>query len=150
MNHDLIGHVALVGIAVGMFATTNLDDLFILLGFFSDPKFRPRPGRQSHEIRFDIRGLYGQDMVDRCAATPASATSATARQHVGDAFDQARRSVLAAATMLASAGMTSPHWRVLSPQSGFTHRRSAGTRSAAFLISCTMCSCEGMLGEWMS
>ncbi len=42
MNHDLIGHVALVGIAVGMFATTNLDDLFILLGFFSDPKFRPR------------------------------------------------------------------------------------------------------------
>jgi cadmium resistance protein CadD (predicted permease) len=33
---------ALVGLAVGMFATTNLDDLFILLGFFSDPRFRPR------------------------------------------------------------------------------------------------------------
>ena len=25
----------------------------------------------------------------------------------------------------------------MSPQSGFTHRRSAGTRSAAFFISCT-------------
>lgn len=25
-----------------MFATTNVDDVFVLLGFFSDPKFRPR------------------------------------------------------------------------------------------------------------
>ncbi len=33
---------ALVGLAVGLFVTTNLDDLFILLGFFSDPRFRPR------------------------------------------------------------------------------------------------------------
>lgn len=34
--------VALVGLAVGLFVTPNLDDLFILLGFFSDPKIRPR------------------------------------------------------------------------------------------------------------
>ena len=35
-------YAALVGLAIGLFVTTNLDDLFILLGFFSDPKFRPR------------------------------------------------------------------------------------------------------------
>ena len=34
--------VALVLLAIGLFVTTNLDDLFILLGFFSDPRFRPR------------------------------------------------------------------------------------------------------------
>jgi cadmium resistance protein CadD (predicted permease) len=28
--------------AVTLFATTNIDDLFVLLGFFSDPKFRAR------------------------------------------------------------------------------------------------------------
>jgi cadmium resistance protein CadD (predicted permease) len=33
---------ALVGIAVVLFAWTNVDDLLVLLGFFSDPKFRPR------------------------------------------------------------------------------------------------------------
>ena len=62
----------------------------------------------------------------------------------------AARSSWAAATMACSAGMTSPHWRVFRPQSGFTHRRSAGMRWAAFCISCTMCACVGMLGEWMS
>ena len=34
--------VALLGIAVVLFAWTNLDDLLVLLGFFSDPRFRPR------------------------------------------------------------------------------------------------------------
>jgi cadmium resistance protein CadD (predicted permease) len=33
---------ALVGIAVIVFAWTNVDDLFVLLGFFSDPRFRAR------------------------------------------------------------------------------------------------------------
>lgn len=64
--------------------------------------------------------------------------------------DSVARSVLAAATMLVSAGMTSSHWRVLRPQSGFTHRRSAGMRSAALRMSATTCSSLGMLGEWMS
>ena len=43
--------------------------------------------------------------------------------------------------MLLSAGITSGHWRVLRPQSGFTHRRSAGTRSVAL---------RGAQGEWLA
>jgi cadmium resistance protein CadD (predicted permease) len=31
-----------LALAVTLFATTNIDDLFVLLGFFSDPKFRAR------------------------------------------------------------------------------------------------------------
>ena len=34
--------VALLGLAVALFASTNVDDLFVLLGFFSDPKFHAR------------------------------------------------------------------------------------------------------------
>jgi cadmium resistance protein CadD (predicted permease) len=34
--------VALLGLAIALFASTNVDDVFLLLGFFSDPKFRPR------------------------------------------------------------------------------------------------------------
>ena len=33
---------ALLPLAIGLFVSTNLDDLFILLGFLSNPKFRPR------------------------------------------------------------------------------------------------------------
>ncbi len=33
---------ALLALAIGLFVSTNLDDLFILLGFFSDPTFKPR------------------------------------------------------------------------------------------------------------
>lgn len=36
-------HLAtLLPLAVGLFVSTNVDDLFILLGFLSNPKFRPR------------------------------------------------------------------------------------------------------------
>jgi len=35
-------YLALIGIAVSLFASTNIDDLFVLLGFFSDPKFKLR------------------------------------------------------------------------------------------------------------
>lgn len=35
-------HVAgLIGLAIALFASTNVDDLFVLLGFFSDPRYRP-------------------------------------------------------------------------------------------------------------
>jgi len=34
--------VALLGLAIVLFASTNIDDVFVLLGFFSDPKFRAR------------------------------------------------------------------------------------------------------------
>ena len=33
---------ALLALAVGLFVTTNIDDIFVLLGFFSDPNFKPR------------------------------------------------------------------------------------------------------------
>lgn len=33
---------ALLGLAVVVFATTDVDDLFILIGFFTDPRFRTR------------------------------------------------------------------------------------------------------------
>jgi len=31
-----------VGLAIALFASTNIDDIFVLLGFFADPKYRPR------------------------------------------------------------------------------------------------------------
>ncbi|TGD96319.1 cadmium resistance transporter [Methylobacterium nonmethylotrophicum] len=31
-----------LGVAVALFASTNLDDVFVLIGFFSDPRYRPR------------------------------------------------------------------------------------------------------------
>jgi cadmium resistance protein CadD (predicted permease) len=32
----------LFGLAIVLFASTNVDDMFVLVGFFADPKFRPR------------------------------------------------------------------------------------------------------------
>jgi cadmium resistance protein CadD (predicted permease) len=34
--------LGLLGLAIALFASTNLDDMFVLVGFFADPKFRPR------------------------------------------------------------------------------------------------------------
>jgi cadmium resistance protein CadD (predicted permease) len=34
--------VALTGMAIVLFASTNVDDIFVLIGFFADPKFRAR------------------------------------------------------------------------------------------------------------
>jgi cadmium resistance protein CadD (predicted permease) len=31
----------LLGLAIVLFASTNIDDVFVLVGFFADPKFRP-------------------------------------------------------------------------------------------------------------
>lgn len=31
-----------LGVAIPLFTSTNLDDLFVLIGFFSDPRYRPR------------------------------------------------------------------------------------------------------------
>ncbi|WP_313608815.1 cadmium resistance transporter [Rhizobium sp.] len=31
-----------IGAAIALFVATNIDDIFVLLGFFADPKFRPR------------------------------------------------------------------------------------------------------------
>jgi cadmium resistance protein CadD (predicted permease) len=34
--------MAILGLAIVVFASTNIDDLFVLLGFFADSEFRPR------------------------------------------------------------------------------------------------------------
>jgi cadmium resistance protein CadD (predicted permease) len=34
--------MALLGLAIVVFASTNIDDVFVLLGFFANPKFRPQ------------------------------------------------------------------------------------------------------------
>ena len=34
--------MGLLGLAIALFASTNVDDMFVLVGFFSDPKFRPK------------------------------------------------------------------------------------------------------------
>lgn len=49
--------VALIGIAVVLFASTNVDDVFVLLGFFADPKFRVRQIVLGQFI--GIAALYG-------------------------------------------------------------------------------------------
>ena len=35
-------YAALLALAIGLFVTTDIDDIFVLVGFFSDPRFRPR------------------------------------------------------------------------------------------------------------
>ena len=53
--------LVLLGLAVVVFASTNLDDLFILLGFLADPKFRARDvviGQYA-----GIGALYGVSVV---------------------------------------------------------------------------------------
>ena len=34
--------MGLLGLAIALFASTNVDDMFVLVGFFSDPTFRPK------------------------------------------------------------------------------------------------------------
>ena len=34
--------MGLLGLAIALFASTNVDDMFVLVGFFSDPRFRPK------------------------------------------------------------------------------------------------------------
>jgi cadmium resistance protein CadD (predicted permease) len=46
--------VGLIGVAVVLFALTNVDDVFVLLGFFSDPKFRVR-----HVVLGQYLGIAG-------------------------------------------------------------------------------------------
>jgi cadmium resistance protein CadD (predicted permease) len=54
-------YVALLALAIVLFVTTNIDDIFVLVGFLSDPKFKPR------EIAFGqlagLAALYGTSVV---------------------------------------------------------------------------------------
>lgn len=53
--------VGLLGLAIVVFASTNVDDVFVLLGFFSDRKFRPRQVVIGQYL--GITALYGISVV---------------------------------------------------------------------------------------
>jgi len=53
--------VGVLGLAVVVFASTNVDDVFVLLGFFSDRKFRPRQVVIGQYL--GITALYGTSVV---------------------------------------------------------------------------------------
>jgi cadmium resistance protein CadD (predicted permease) len=42
LSDAVLTHFALLALAITLFASTNVDDLVVLVGFFADPKFRPR------------------------------------------------------------------------------------------------------------
>jgi cadmium resistance protein CadD (predicted permease) len=54
-------HISLIGVAVILFASTNIDDVFILLAFFADPKFKLRQIVVGTYI--GIGALYGISVV---------------------------------------------------------------------------------------
>jgi len=60
------------------------------------------------------------------------------------------RMSFAAATMFVRAGFTSVYLRVLSPQSGFTHKMFFSSTASILLILSAISSVGGILGEWMS
>ena len=53
--------LALFGVAVVVFVSTNTDDLFVLLGFFADPKFRARDIVIGQYV--GIAALYGLSVI---------------------------------------------------------------------------------------
>src|SRR5580700_11377161 len=53
--------VGLFGVAVAVFTSTNIDDVFVLLGFFSDPKFGSRQVVIGQY--FGVATLYGVSVI---------------------------------------------------------------------------------------
>ena len=53
--------VALIGLAIALFVSTDIDDVFVLLGFFADPKFKMRQIVVGQYL--GIIGLYGASVV---------------------------------------------------------------------------------------
>ncbi len=68
--------VTLIGLAIVVFASTNIDDVFVLVAFFADKNPQPRLS--------DLRGDRAQVRVnpqahhrgDRCTANPAGTCAA--------------------------------------------------------------------------
>jgi hypothetical protein len=96
----------------------------------------PGAGPTGAESYYASRPRYGNEHVRSARACSRSR-------------NQARRTC-AARTMFLSATSVSDQPRVLSPQSGLTHRRSDGMTSAARRNSKSMSSVDGTRGEWMS
>jgi len=55
---NLLGRI---GLAITLFASTDIDDLFVLVGFFADPKFKVRQIFIGQYL--GIAGLYGVSVV---------------------------------------------------------------------------------------
>ena len=89
--------------------------------------------RIGHRLAREARGLAASGQLPARSNEAVPNGTRIGKRRVGERLADAR-SMRAAETMLVSAGMTSAHWRVFRPQSGLTHRRSAGMRSAAFFI----------------
>jgi cadmium resistance protein CadD (predicted permease) len=53
--------LALLGIAIVLFVATNIDDIFVLLGFLSDPKFTTRQIAWGQCV--GLLGLYGVSVI---------------------------------------------------------------------------------------
>lgn len=54
-------YAALLALAIGLFVTTNIDDIFVLLGFLSDPRFKPRQIALGQLT--GLAALYGASVV---------------------------------------------------------------------------------------
>ena len=67
------------------------------------------------------------------------------RTHINYLYSS--RSSLAVSTIACRAALVSGQWRVLSPQSGFTHSCSLGTTLMAFFIKSVISCCDGTRGE---
>ena len=67
------------------------------------------------------------------------------RTHINYLYSS--RSSLAVSTIAWRAALVSGQWRVLSPQSGFTHSCSLGTTLMAFFIKSVISCCDGTRGE---
>ena len=67
------------------------------------------------------------------------------RTHINYLYNS--RSSLAVSTIACRAALVSGQWRVLSPQSGFTHSCSLGTTLMAFFIKSVISCCDGTRGE---
>ncbi|MDL2408782.1 cadmium resistance transporter [Rhizobium calliandrae] len=50
-----------LGVAIILFASTNVDDIFVMLGFFADPKFRPREVVVGQYL--GVAALYGASVL---------------------------------------------------------------------------------------
>ncbi len=59
----MMSPITALALGVPLFAVTNIDDLFVLLAFFSDPRFRPR-----HVVIGQYAGIGALVLVSLCAA----------------------------------------------------------------------------------
>ncbi len=103
--------------------------------------YRPSPGQHQRLLRHKKRG--------KACAFPLR-YARTLLLFVDVLQASSARSALVASTITLRAASVSSQPRVLRPQSGLTHSRSAGICLAAFRIRSSIQPWLGTFGEWMS